>query len=76
MDVEELRSVPLFASLDHDAAMKLCKFLSIHDCQHSAVVFRANDPGDAMYWIELGKVRISITDADGHTVTGARLTRR
>src|SRR6266849_9461198 len=69
MDVEELRSVPLFASLDHDAAMKLCKFLSIHDCQHSAVVFRANDPGDAMYLIELGKVRISITDTDGHTVT-------
>ena len=73
MDVEELRSVPLFASLDHDAAMKLCKFLSIHDCQHSAVVFRANDPGDAMYLIELGKVRISITDTDGHTVTLAEL---
>src|SRR6266852_8431932 len=73
MDIEELRSVPLFASLDHDAAMKLCKFLSIHDCQRSVVVFRANDPGDAMYLIELGKVRISITDADGHTVTLAEL---
>jgi len=73
MDVEALRSVPLFASLDESAAAKLCKFLSIHDYPSSAVVFRNHDPGDAMYLIDLGKVRISLTDADGHMVTLAEL---
>jgi CRP/FNR family cyclic AMP-dependent transcriptional regulator len=69
MDVEEVRSVPLFASLDDDAALKLCKLLSIHEYERSAIVFRTNDPGDAMYLIESGNVRISTTDADGHIVT-------
>jgi CRP/FNR family cyclic AMP-dependent transcriptional regulator len=73
MDVETLRSVPLFASLDQGAAAKLCTFLSIHDYPSSTVVFRNRDPGDAMYLIDLGKVRISITDADGHMVTLAEL---
>lgn len=45
----------------------------MHDYQPSAEVFRAGDPGDAMYLIDSGKVRISITDADGHVVTLADL---
>ena len=73
MDVDTLRSVPLFASLDHNAAMKLCEFMSIHDYQSSMMVFRNGDAGDSMYLIDSGKVRISITDADGHTVTLAEL---
>ena len=74
MDVEALRSVPLFASLDQNAAMQLSKFLSVQDYPHSTVVCRAGDPGDAMYLVDLGKVRISITDADGHTVPLAELS--
>jgi CRP/FNR family transcriptional regulator, cyclic AMP receptor protein len=73
MDVEALRAVPLFASLDPDAAVKLSTFLSVEDYSRSTVVFQAGDPGDAMYLLDLGKVRISITDADGQTVTLADL---
>src|SRR2546425_8513219 len=73
MNVETLRSVPLFTSLDYKAAAELCRYLSIHDYPRSAVVFRSRDPGDAMYLVELGKVHISITDADGHLVTLAEL---
>jgi CRP/FNR family cyclic AMP-dependent transcriptional regulator len=73
MDVDTLRSVPLFASLDQGAAMKLGKLLSVQDYPSSAVVFHNGDPGDAMYLIDLGKVLISITDADGHMVTLAEL---
>jgi CRP/FNR family cyclic AMP-dependent transcriptional regulator len=73
VNVETLRTVPLFASLDRDAATKLSNFLSVEDYHCSAVVFRAGDAGDAMYIIDVGKVRISITDADGHTVTLAEL---
>lgn len=73
MDVETLRAVPLFASLDDEAAAELCAFLSIRDYPSSTVVFRNGDPGEAMYLIDLGKVRISITDADGHMITLAEL---
>lgn len=73
VDVDTIRTVPLFASLDRSAAMQLCNFLSVHDYKRAAAIFRAGDPGDAMYLIDQGKVGISITDADGHTVTLAEL---
>src|ERR1700736_944192 len=73
MDAATLRSVPLFASLDSKATAELGKYLTIHDYPKSATIFRNGDPGDAMYLIDVGKVRISITDADGHVVTLAEL---
>src|SRR5437667_10637398 len=73
MDVDKVRAVPLFASLDKDAASRLCEFLSLTDYPADATVFRNREIGDGMYLIESGKVRISITDADGHTVTLAEL---
>jgi CRP/FNR family transcriptional regulator, cyclic AMP receptor protein len=73
MDAATLRSVPLFASLDSKATAELGKYLTIHDYPKSATIFRKGDPGDAMYLIDFGKVRISVTDADGHAVTLAEL---
>ena len=73
MDVANLRAVPLFSSLDSKATAELGQFLTIHDYPKSATIFRKGDPGDAMYLIDLGKVGISIADADGHVVTLAEL---
>ena len=73
MDIDTLRSVPLFASLDRNATAELSKLMSIQDYERSSVVFSNGDPGDAMYLIDLGRVRIGITDADGHVVTLAEL---
>jgi CRP/FNR family cyclic AMP-dependent transcriptional regulator len=73
MDVANLRSVPLFSSLDSKTTAALGEYLSIHDYPRSATIFRTGDPGDAMYLIDVGKVRISITDADGAVVTLAEL---
>jgi CRP/FNR family cyclic AMP-dependent transcriptional regulator len=73
MDVAALRSVPLFASLDSRAAAELGRYLTAQDYPRDATIFRTGDPGDSMYLIDLGKVRISITDADGHVVTLAEL---
>src|SRR5260370_14398124 len=69
MDAATLRSVPLFSSLDSKATAELGKYLTIHDYPKSATIFRKGDPGDAMYLIDVGKVRISVTDTDGHAVT-------
>ena len=73
MDAAKLRSVPLFSSLDSKATAQLGEYLTIHDYPSSAQNFRIGDPGDAMYLIDVGKVRISITDADGDDVTLAEL---
>jgi len=73
MDVAKLRSVPLFSSLDSKATAQLGEYLTIHDYASSAQIFRIGDPGDAMYLIDVGKVLISITDADGDDVTLAEL---
>jgi uncharacterized membrane protein len=73
MDAANLRSVPLFSSLDSKATAELGEYLTIHDYPRSATIFRTGDPGDAMYLIDVGKVRINITDADGAVVTLAEL---
>ncbi|HEX4638357.1 MAG TPA: DUF1003 domain-containing protein [Chthoniobacterales bacterium] len=73
MDVASLRSVPLFSSLDSKATAELGEYLTIHDYPRSSTVFRKGDPGDAMYLIDIGKVRITVTDTDGQTVNLADL---
>ena len=73
MDAATLRSVPLFASLDSKSTAQLGEYLTIHDYPRSATIFRYGDPGDAMYLIDVGKVQISITDADGAVVMLAEL---
>src|ERR1700724_2692840 len=73
MDVAVLRSVPLFSSLDSQARAELGEYLTIHDYPRSATICRTGDPGDAMYLVDVGKVQISITDADGADVILAEL---
>src|SRR2546430_9158427 len=69
MTIDTLRQVPLFESLDDDAAKQLCELLETLDCEAQKIMFRAGDAGDAMYLIERGKVRIYVQATDGHEVT-------
>ena len=73
MTLDALRSVPLFASLDDEAAGELRDLLRIRDVAAGAALFRSGDDGDAMYLIESGRVRITITDDDKKTITLAEL---
>lgn len=73
MTLEALRSVPLFASLDDDAARDLRNLLSEKTVPQNTRLFRQGDRGDAMYLIESGRVRISIRDDDKQEVTLAEL---
>jgi CRP/FNR family transcriptional regulator, cyclic AMP receptor protein len=69
MTIDTLRQVPLFESLDDEAADKLCQLLESLDCNAGTSLFRAGDEGDAMYLIEHGKIRICVRATDGHEVT-------
>ena len=73
MTLEALRSVPLFASLDDDAARDLRNLLSDKTVPQNTRLFRQGDKGDAMYLIEKGRVLISIRDDDDQEVTLAEL---
>ena len=73
MTLEALRSVPLFASLDDDAARDLRNLLSDKTVPQNTRLFRQGDKGDAMYLIESGRVRISIRDDDDAEVILAEL---
>ena len=75
MNVQTLRQVPLFESLDTEAAHELCELLESLDCKAGTVLFRTGDEGDAMYVIEHGKVRISVRAEEGHEVTLTELHR-
>jgi len=75
MTIDTLRQVPLFESLDDEAAAELCHLLESLDSRAGAVLFRAGDEGDAMYIIERGKVRICVQTVDGREVTLTELDR-
>src|SRR5213595_3610346 len=62
MTIDVIRSVPLFASLNATAAEEL------------RLLLREGDLGDAMYLVESGRVRISITDDDEKEIILAELT--
>ena len=69
MTIDDLRQVPLFESLDEEAAKELSGLLETLDCEARKVLFRAGDAGDALYIIERGKVRISVEATDGRELT-------
>jgi CRP/FNR family cyclic AMP-dependent transcriptional regulator len=68
-----LRGVPLFAALDDAAVEELCGYLHPVELKGGSNLFRVGDSGDAMYIIESGRVRITVTDADGREVILASL---
>ena len=73
MTLDAIRSVPLFASLDDEAAANLRNLLRVNDVPSNTSLFRAGDEGDAMYLIEQGRVQITITDADKKQIVLAEL---
>jgi CRP/FNR family cyclic AMP-dependent transcriptional regulator len=73
MTLEALRSVPLFASLTDAAATELRNLLTTIDVSANTQLFHKGEIGNAMYLIETGQVRISITDEDRREITLAEL---
>jgi len=73
MTLDAIRSVPLFASLDDEAASELRDLLQTRQVPNGTELFHAGDQGDAMYLIESGRVRITVNDDDNKVVVLAEL---
>lgn len=73
MTIEALRSVPLFGSLDDRAARDLRDLMVVREAPPGTLLFKMDDPGDSMYLIEDGHVRIYVHSQDGENLTLAEL---
>ena len=65
MDDDVLRRTPLFAALDDAAAAALRATMSQETVARGSVVFSEGEPGDRLYIIVDGKIKLSQTSSDG-----------
>lgn len=73
MNIDTLRSVPIFRTLDDASTFEIWKLLAFRPIEAGTALFQRGDPGDSMFLIESGCVRISVKDADGHDAVLADL---
>ncbi len=61
--------VPLFANLDADSLRELATATRRRSYRPGEIIFHRDDPGQVLFVIREGKVRIYITSGDGQEVT-------
>ncbi len=65
MDDDVVRQAPLFTALDDEAAAALQGSMTQVDLPRGDVLFHEGDPGDRLYVIVEGKVKLGRTSTDG-----------
>ncbi|WP_422115573.1 Crp/Fnr family transcriptional regulator [Brachybacterium sp. UNK5269] len=65
MDENIVRSSPLFAALDDDGKQAVLASMKQEDYHRSAIIFREGDPGDRLFIIGAGKVKVGHASGDG-----------
>ncbi len=73
MTAETLREIPLFATLAPEELEDLLKQLETEKYPPHTVIFWMDEPGDKLYVVEKGEVRINSSDKDGKEFTLALL---
>lgn len=68
-----LSQIPLFKNLDKVELEKLARMVTQVKFKAGEVVFHQNDPGDALYAVESGAVRVWVRDQDVQEVTLSEL---
>src|SRR6266851_4132843 len=63
--IELLRSTELFSELDEVELAKIARLLKEHKVSENELIFSQGDPGDALYIVLHGRVRIATTDSFG-----------
>ncbi|GAA4284619.1 Crp/Fnr family transcriptional regulator [Brevibacterium daeguense] len=65
MDIEVVRNATLFAGLDNEATSALVKFMKPRSLRRGTVLFTEGDPGDELYIVSSGKLKIGRESPDG-----------
>ena len=63
-----LRQVPLFSGLDEEDIQSLIGAVTRRKYPRDAVIFFESDPGDAMFMIIAGRVKVTILSDDGREI--------
>ena len=63
-----LRQVPLFSGLDDEDIQSLIGAVTRRKYPRDAVIFFESDPGDAMFMITAGRVKVTILSDDGREI--------
>jgi CRP/FNR family cyclic AMP-dependent transcriptional regulator len=71
--LDSLRSCPLFARVDADALMGVVRRLRQRRFRRNEVIFHQGDPGDALYVITEGAVKIVLPSPEGEEAIIATL---
>ena len=62
-----LRKHPIFCDLDPEALDQLCRYAKHATLKRGATIFSKGDPGNSLYAVISGTVKISISSADGRS---------
>lgn len=60
-----LRTHPIFRDLDSDALDQLCRYAKPTSLKRGATIFSKGDPGNSLYAVISGTVKISVSSPDG-----------
>src|SRR3984885_3859645 len=62
-----LRKHPIFCDLDSEAFDQLCRYAKHSTLKRGATIFSKGDPGNSLFAVISGTVKISISSADGRS---------
>jgi CRP/FNR family transcriptional regulator, cyclic AMP receptor protein len=65
VDIEVVRNATLFAGLDNEATSALVKFMKPRSLRRGTVLFNEGDPGDELYIVSSGKIKVGRESPDG-----------
>lgn len=71
--VESLNSIPFFSGLDADALDRVAAGMRARRFRRGEVIFHVGDPGDALFIIVSGEVKISLPSENGDEAILVRL---
>src|SRR6266436_1195436 len=60
-----LRQHPIFRELDQAALDQLCRYSKTRSVKRGTLVFSKGDPGNALFAVVKGTLKIGVTSADG-----------
>ena len=60
-----LRKHPIFADLEPEAFEQLCRYAKHSTLKRGATIFAKGDPGNSLFAVISGTVKISISSPDG-----------
>ena len=64
-----LRKIPLLADVSAETIQKLVKVLELREIRRRQVVYLPGDPGDAVYFVNGGRLKVSKVTRDGKELT-------